>query len=129
MADASVTRISGDDKVVMLNWILTTADHTGAAAEWCQYADRTITFVGTHGANIWGAGTAAGNWGGAVAALEGSNDGTVWQQLADVQGTAISTSAANKIETAVELTRFVRPRLTTAGTAAVVACTLVMRKN
>ena len=120
MANATVTRISGDDKVVMLTWSLTTADHTGAAAEWCAYADRTVTFVGTH---------TGGNWGGAVAALEGSNDGEIWQQLADVQGTAISTSAANKIETAVELTRFVRPRLTTAGAAAVVACTLVMRKN
>ncbi len=120
MANATVTQIDGDDKVVLLTWPLTTADHTGAAAEWCAYADRTVTFVGTH---------TGGSWGSAVAALEGSNDGEVWQQLADAQGTPISTTATNKIEAALELTRYVRPRLTTVGTAAVVRAQIVMRKN
>lgn len=112
--NATVSRISGDDKVVMITWALTSTDTDGAPAEWCAYADRTVTFTGT--------------WGGATAALEGSNDGVTWLPLADVQGTAI-TATANKIETAVELTRFVRPNLTTAGSGAAVSATIVMRKN
>ena len=110
----TVTDISKDGHVIMITWALTTADADGAPAEWCAFADRTVTFTGT--------------WGGATAALEGSNDGTTWLALADVQGTAI-TATANKIETAVELTRFVRPNLTTAGSGAAVSATLLMRRN
>jgi hypothetical protein len=110
----TVTDISKDGTVIMITWALTSANADGAPAEWCSFADRTATFTGT--------------WGGATAALEGSNDGTNWLPLADVQGTAI-TATSNKIEMAVELTRFVRPNLTTAGSGAAVSATLLMRRN
>ena len=110
----TIEDISGDGSVKMITWALTTANNDGAPAEWAQWADRTVTFTGT--------------WGGATAALEGSNDGTTWVAIADGQGVAI-TATANKVETAVELTRYVRPRLTTVGSGAAVSATLVMRRQ
>ena len=102
-----------DNKLVLVTWPLTTADATGDAVAWAEWADRSVTFTGT--------------WGGATAALEGSNDGTNWVPLADPQGGAISKSA-NAIEAVLELTRFVRAKLTTAGSGAVISATLLMRK-
>lgn len=105
---------SDDDKLVLVTWDLTTADTTGEAVAWAEWADRSIAFTGT--------------WGGATAALEGSNDGSTWIALADPQGTAISKTA-NAIEAVLELTRFVRAKLTTAGAGATVSATLLMRKG
>lgn len=116
MASPAYTKIgsANDDDVVMVTWPLTTADPTGDAVAWAEWADRSVTFAGT--------------WGGATAALEGSNDGTNWIALADPQGTAI-TRTANGIEAVLELTRFVRAKLTTVGAGAVVSATLLMRKG
>jgi hypothetical protein len=114
MATVSTTDLNGDQSVVLATWSLTSADHTGDALSWCDWADRSITFAGT--------------WGGATAGLEGSNDGSTWIALADPQGTAISKTA-NAIEAVLELTRFVRARLTTVGAGATVSATLLMRKG
>ncbi len=114
MATAINTDINGDGSVMQVDWTLTTADHTGDAAAWSNWADRSVTFVGT--------------WGGATAALEGSNDGTNWVPISDPQGTAI-TRNTNGIEACLELTRFVRARLSTVGTGATVVATLIMRKG
>lgn len=114
MATLATTDLNGDRSVVMAVWNLTTADHTGDALSWADWADRSVTFTGT--------------WGGATAGLEGSNDGTTWVPLADPQGGAISKSA-DAIEAILELTRFVRPRLTTVGTAAAVKATILMRNS
>jgi urease gamma subunit len=60
--------------------------------------------------------------------LEGSNDGTTWAILNDLQGTTIVKTAAG-LEGVAELTRYVRPRVTAGdGTTALVA-TLLMRKS
>jgi hypothetical protein len=117
MAAPTYTKLgkSADDSLVLVTWPLTTADHTGDGVAWGEWADRSITFV-------------SAAWGGATAALEGSNDGTNWVPLADPQGTAI-TRTSNGIEAVLELTRFVRARLTTPGTAAVVSAQLLMRKG
>jgi len=114
MAIVTTTDLNGDDSVVMAVWALTTADHTGDALSWCDWADRSVTFTGT--------------WGGATAALEGSNDGSTWVALADPQGTAI-TRTSNGIEAVLELTRYVRARLTTVGVGATVSATILMRKG
>ena len=114
MASPTTLDINGDRSVMMITYTLTTADHTGDAVAWCDWADRSVTFTGT--------------WGGATAALEGSNDGTVWVPISDVQGTAI-TRTANGIEAAVELTRFVRAKLTTPGSGATVTASIIMRKG
>ncbi len=115
MAVPTTLDLTGDRGVVMVTWPLTTADATGDPVAWYDWADRSITFIGA-------------TWGGAVAALEGSNDGTNWVPITDVQGTAI-TKNVNGIEAAVELTRFVRAKLTTGGTSAVVSAQLIMRKG
>lgn len=114
MATATTTDLNGDRSVMMVTWTLTSADATGDSVAWCDWADRSVTFTGT--------------WGGATAALEGSNDGTNWVPITDVQGTAI-TKTANGIEAAVELTRFVRSKLTTAGSGATITAILLMRKG
>jgi hypothetical protein len=115
MASPTTLDINGDRSVMMITYTLTTADHTGDAVAWCDWADRSVTFTSSA-------------WGGATAALEGSNDGTTWVPLTDPQGTAI-TRTANGIEAAVELTRFVRAKLTTAGTGATVTASIIMRKG
>lgn len=114
MAAVITTDLNGDGSVTMAVWPLTTADHTGDALSWADWADRSVTFAGT--------------WGGATAALEGSNDGSTWIPLADPQGTAI-TKTANGIEAVLELTRFVRPRLSTVGAGATVSATILMRNS
>ena len=114
MATLATTDINGNGSVVMAVWTLTSADATGDAMSWADWADRSVTFTGT--------------WGGATAALEGSNDGTNWIPLADPQGTAISKTA-NAIEAVLELTRFVRPKLTTAGSGATIVATILMRNS
>jgi hypothetical protein len=115
MATVTTTDINGDGSVFMAVWTLTTADHTGDGISWCDWTDRSATFI-------------SAAWGGSTAALEGSNDNTNWVPITDPQGTAI-TRTSNGIEAATEITRFVRARLTTPGTAATVTATLLMRRS
>ena len=114
MATPSTINLIGDNTVLLVTWDLTTADATGVEVAWSNYADRSVTFTGT--------------WGGATAALEGSNDGSTWVPITDPQGTAI-TRTSNGIEAATEITRFVRAKLTTAGVGATVTAILLMRKG
>jgi hypothetical protein len=62
------------------------------------YADRSVQVTGTFGA------------GGSVR-LEGSNDGTNYAALTDPQGNALDITTA-KVEQIMELTRYIRPRVT-----------------
>lgn len=110
----TITDIAGDHSVELVSWDLTTANHTGAAIDRVQWADRTVTFVGT-------------NWGGATAILEGSNDAATFIGLTDPQGTAISKTG-DAVEAVLELTNWMRPRLSVAGTAAVVNVSMVVRR-
>ena len=114
MAIVSTTDINGNGSIVMAVWNLTSADATGDALRWADWADRSVTFAGT--------------WGGATAALESSNGGSTWVPLDDPQATATSKTA-NGIEAVLELTRFVRPKLTTVGAGAVLAATILMRNS
>ena len=116
MANPTITDISQDGSVVLVKWTLTSADATGVAVPWVQWADRTVLFYG------------GATWGAATAAFEGSNDGTNFIALADGQGGAISKTT-DSVESIVELTQFARPRLTTVGTAASIAVSLVMRRQ
>jgi hypothetical protein len=62
--------------------------------------DRSVQVTGTYGA--------AGN-----VRIEGSNDGVNWVALADPQGTDLDIVAADKqIEQIMEITKFIRPRVT-----------------
>lgn len=111
----TVVDTSGDGSTYLISWNLTTADHTGASIDASTYADRTAFFESV----AWGASTAA---------VEGANVLTgAYLGLADVQGTAISKTA-NAVESIVELTRYIRPRLTTTGTAAAVTVSMMVRR-
>ena len=69
----------------------------GAPVELSFLSDRSVQVVGTFGV------------GGAVV-IEGSNDGVNYATLTDPQGNALSVSAA-KIESVMEVVRFIRPRV------------------
>ena len=106
----------GDGSVILSTWNLTTADPSGGAFEWAQWADRCFQAVGT-------------NWGGATLAIEGSNDGSTWFTLSNAAGGTAATFTADGGKQILEVPRFVRPKLTTAGTAAVVAAILLARRS
>lgn len=110
----TITDVSGNGNVKLFSWALTTANHTGAAFSWTEWADRTATFTGT--------------WGGATAVLEGSNDGSTWITLADPQGNAISKTA-DAIEAILEMPVFVRPRLSVVGAGATITVAIACRKQ
>lgn len=111
----SVKDISKDGSVFLISWLLTTADNDGAPIDGIEWADRSMLCQSVA-------------WGGATVGLEGSNDGgAVYVPLADPQGGAISKSA-NAIEAVLELTRLMRPRLTTVGTAASITVSIIARR-
>ncbi len=90
----------GDRGVHVYTWTPITFSGTdvGSALEMPGSADRTVQVVGTFGA------------GGSVR-IEGSNDGTNYAVLTDPQGNALDITTA-KIESIMELTRYIRPRIT-----------------
>lgn len=113
MATVNPTMTNRDD-VVEIVWNLTTANNDGYPAEWYRWADQT-----------W---VATGTWGGATLTIEGSADNTNWVALSNAAGGTAATATANKALTVIELPRFVRPRLTTAGSGATIAVTLLARR-
>jgi len=106
--------ITGDGSVVSFSWPLTTANPDGMRAEWIAFSDQTWTAYGT--------------WGGATLTIEGSADGTTWMPLSNAAGGTAATATANKIMTAIELPRYVRPNLTTPGSGASITVVLTARK-
>lgn len=111
----TVTPIAGSNgKAYKFTWVLTTADSTGAPvhANFVEYADRTVYFLGT--------------WGGATAAWQGG-DGATWLPLTDPQGNAISKTA-DGIETVTEMPESSRPALTAVGAGATITVTLIARR-
>ena len=105
--------VSLNGAVTQYLWELTSDDHTGDPVKGVDFADRTVTAVGT--------------WGGASVTIEGSNDGEHWMPLSDAAGAADAIASSNKAITIVELTRFIRPRLTTAGTGAAITVCMLSR--
>lgn len=83
-------------QVVLVTWVLASGE-TGAGVEMGNLADRSAQVAGT--------------FGGASVGIQGSLDGTNWASLTDPQGNALTFSGA-KIETVVEMTRYLRPVVT-----------------
>lgn len=77
---------------------LTTTNDTGSPVQLARMTDRTIQVTGTFGA-------------GGTVVIEGSLDGTNYYTLNDLQGTALSITAA-KIEGVSEVVTYIRPRVT-----------------
>jgi hypothetical protein len=115
MAEVTPTKTDIVGDCYLHSWALLTADHTGVAIAMPGARDRTVQAVGT-------------NWGAATAALEGSMDGTNFSPLTDVTGAAIEFTG-NGISVVAENPMYIRARLTTVGTAAVVAVHLLSRST
>lgn len=105
----------GDGSVVLYTWNLTSANADGAPIQAPEWADRT-----------W---QAQGTWGGATLTLQGSNDGSNWFTLSNAAGAAAVTLTASAGVATIELPLYVRPNLTTPGTGATVAVTLLARRS
>jgi hypothetical protein len=103
----------GTVKLVTWSGLLNGDD--GAAAQWCDYADRCIQVTGTFGT-------------GGSLTIQGSNDGANWGALADPQGNAL-TFTASKLEQALELPRYVRPIVTAGDGTTNLVCTIMMRRG
>ena len=104
---------SGD--AALITWTLTTADHTGDAVAYEDYADRTFQVLGT--------------FGGATVELQGSLDGgTTWVVLTDPQGNALTKTAA-ALEAVSEAVPRIRAKLTVVGVGASVTAILYARKT
>ena len=103
-----------DGSVVQFTWALTSTNTDGGLIKFPEWADVCFTFTGT--------------WGGATAAVEGSNDGTTWLPLSNAAGGAAATATANKAMTVIERPLYMRPNLTTAGGGAVLTAIATLRR-
>jgi hypothetical protein len=77
-------------------------------------ADRSVQISGTLGA-------------GGSLRIEGSNDGTNYATLTDPQGNALDLTSL-KIETVMEITRYIRPRVTAGDGTTSLTCTILVRR-
>lgn len=105
-----------DDNAHIHSWTPMTFSGTdvGTAIQMPGSADRSVQVTGTFGA-------------GGNVRIEGSNDGTNYAVLTDPQGNALDVTTA-KIETVMELTRYIRPRVTAGdGTTSLTVTLLVKR--
>ncbi len=110
------TRQEVGSDAILVTWALTTADATGVAIGpeiTSQYRDITIH--------------ARGTWGGATAAMQGANentDGYFGAVTSASGGAAITyTADAGSPKACVEVSAYLRPKLTTAGAGATVYVT------
>lgn len=90
--------VTTEDQTETVVWtgLLNTDD--GQAFQAFSFRDQSIQFSGTFGV------------GGSIS-LEGSNNGTTWFVLTDLQGSAITKTSAS-LEGVAEAVKFVRPRVT-----------------
>jgi hypothetical protein len=105
---------SGDGSIVQFTYALTSTNTDGAPIALPEWADVCWTFTGT--------------WGGATAAVEGSNDGATFMALANAAGGAAATASANKCMTIIENPLSTRPNLTTAGSGAAITAIATLRR-
>lgn len=112
----TASRLGQEYGGVIVTWtgLTFTGLDDGTPFELVEFDDRSIQFTGTFGA-------------GGTVIFEGSNDGTNWVTLNDPGNAAISKGSAS-LEQVLEITRFVRPRVTAGdGTTSINAILLVTR--
>lgn len=104
---------TGDGSARLVTYTgLSEADTSPSPLEWVEWADKSVQISGT--------------FNGGTCVIEGSNDGTSWFTLTDAQTSAISKTAA-ALEQVVEVTRYVRPRVS-AGTGVSLSVHFVLRR-
>lgn len=110
---ATIAKRDNDDAGITVSWPAMAAGDDGAAFAIGSYSSLCIAFTGTFGSTTM--------------TFQGSNDGTNWFTLNDLQTSAISkTSAA--LEQVAERPRFVRP-LSTGGSGVAVTATLYAQRS
>ena len=93
---------TGYSKSSTYTWAGLTNGDVGAPLAMSAFADRSVQVFGSFGS-------------GSVD-IEGSNDGVNWAVLTDLQGNNLTFLTA-KIEMVTEITQFIRPKCTGAGTS------------
>jgi hypothetical protein len=86
----------------------------GATLDLPAFGDRTVQIAGTFGA-------------GGTIVIEGSLDGTNWITMNNIQGTALSFTAAG-LRAVSEATRYIRPRVTAGDGTTSLTVTIFVRK-
>lgn len=110
-AEIEEIRSYGDDGHV-ISWDLSD-DDTGTAVQMIGSSDRSVQVEGS-----FGSGTVI---------IEGSNDGTNYRTLTDPQGNPLEMTTA-RIETVIEIVRWIRARMS-GGSGSAVTVTLLMRRT
>jgi len=102
------------DRAHVITWTLLANGDSGSILEMPGSSDRSVQVTGTFGV-------------GGNLRIEGSNDGTNYSVLTDPQGNALDFTAT-KIEAVLELTRYIRPRVTAGdGTTSITVSMLVKK--
>jgi hypothetical protein len=107
----------GNDKVHVYSWTPMTfaGSDVGSPIEMPGSADRTVQVTGTLGT------------GGSVR-IEGSLDGSTYHVLTDPQGNALDINAL-KVETIMEIVRYIRPRVTAGDGTTSLSVHILMRRS
>lgn len=114
--NAGVAPVDTIGEMYALTWTGLLNGDVGDAQGYAEFADKSVQVHGTFGV------------GGSIT-FEGSNDGTNWFPLTDLQGNAITKTAA-ALEHISEATVFVRPHVTAGdGTTSLTAILFVRRGN
>lgn len=104
------------DYSIIYQWSSLTNDTSdvGAALELPGWADRSVQITGTFGA-------------GGTCVIEGSNDGTNYVTLNNLQGSALSLTSAT-VKGIAEITRYIRPRISGGDGTTSLTITILARK-
>ena len=118
-SNAGVTPVDTIGEMYVVTWTGLLNGDDGAAIQFAEFADKSIQFSGTFGT------------GGSIT-FEGSNDTanppTNWFPLTDLQGNAITKTAA-ALEQVAEATAWVRPRVTAGDVNTNLVATLFLRRG
>ncbi len=115
MATTPTVQIVSGGSAKVISWVGLANGQSGDSVEDSLWADRSVQVVGTFGT------------GGSVT-IEGSNDGTNWSALTDPQGNNL-TFVTSKIETVIEIVRFIRPNVTAGDGTTAITVLLFQRGN
>lgn len=115
MATAAATILRGE-RCYTTTWTLTSTNTDGAP----------VPFLADYPLCTW---TVTGTWGGATLKTQGSADASTFAATGmSLAGAGTEASAtADKVFSTLEQPKFIRPNLTTAGSGATIAVTLIQR--
>ncbi len=112
----TINDVSNDRTAYLFTWVLTAADDGAPIGpSFINHSDCCVQATGT--------------FDGATVVFEGSNVGTTYGALFNVQGVAISVSAALAPKQVVEVPQFRRPRTSGGGGTTSITFTALVRRQ